>query len=228
MNNLLVLYKFFEIIFPPICRSCGETESIGLYCSSCWSQCSPPDPVGRCRHCFEEMEEGEICHRCREHPDLFFPRASLFEPFEAPTQLVRKKPDALAGYALYQWIQLEWPMPDFILCLPHCKSQSAIELAQGLQVPILCPLTWWSRTLIEEIIPEDATFLIWDTGTPIEILKRYETEIAQASPKKCFLLSLFPYVARDFDFDFRNGSPLHRDPNCPSRAGLDCREAWKI
>jgi hypothetical protein len=163
-------------------------------CPSCWAECTPPDPEFRCPHCFAEWEEYGLCPECRTAPQFFFIRAALFEPWGAAHRLYSGSggsAEGLAGYALYQWAQLDWPLPDFVVPLPQRLSIGiAKRLAEGLGVPYANPFTRWCNTLIDDLLPEDASLLVIDPGMSFALLKKYETELAKACPKKCFLLSL--------------------------------------
>lgn len=196
------LKAWIHLIFPPLCAHCSKPCETQFLCPDCWVECRPLDPLGRCQHCFEEVEEEGLCFRCIKRADFFFKRASVFERKGAPFYLGTSYPEEMAGFMMLQWLALEWPFPDLILAFPDRVSRLiGKQMASWLGVAYGSPFKVWSQNLIPDVLPEEATLLMIDVGLPVEALKRYEKQIAEAFPKKCFLLSLFPYALADFGTD---------------------------
>lgn len=212
--------------------NCLERCTTGLFCPACWIECNPPDPFTRCRHCFIELEEEGLCERCRHKPLLYAVTASVFPDTEPARRLFQKAkdfPEVLTAYAVYQWIQLEWPFPDFVIPLFPSRAKSMARLFSEWTGAVYAnPFKWWSRKIIDDLLTEDATLLVIDTGVLPHILKKLLSQLTTTSPKSCFLLSLFPYDPDDFVFDFYSGSSLRGVPDRPARTGLDRAEARKI
>ena len=179
---------FLDLIFPPLCNECKERCSTGALCPSCWQLSAPPDPVGRCRHCFQEIDEkNALCDQCKRQPHLYSARAYVFD-WGAPVWHLRRDADAaMAGFALLQWVQLEWPWPDLVIPMPDSASKAIGSfLADFLERPLVAA----SRVHHH---PEDLQFLLIDAGNPLSSLKKVETLLLEAFPKRIHLLSLSPY-----------------------------------
>lgn len=186
-----------DLFYPPLCRSCDEKCATKVLCPDCWALCASPDPVGRCAYCFEELEEKEeLCKRCREEKLFSFPRAYVFEP-ESPAHLLGfEKVEAMAGFALLQWIQLDWPDPDAIVPMSDSKG-IAFAFAKLLEIPFVQAINF-AHEYYEDRLEEGQTLLLFDVSNRIPDLQKATRKLAQASPKIIYILSLFPDVNRDF------------------------------
>lgn len=186
-----------DFIFPPLCLSCKSRCKTKFLCPDCWELCRLPDPAGQCRHCFGELDErGNLCSRCREKKDLPAPRAFVFDP-ESPAHLLGyEPPEALAGFAYLQWIQLEWPLMDGIVPMPDSSSRSiGNALSQLMGVPLLSALNS-QNSYREEYLDEDLELLLFDVNSSLEALRQSSISLLESFPKRIYILSLFPYVDR--------------------------------
>lgn len=191
--------SLLDFIFPPLCLACKERCSTQFLCPDCWILCEPPDPVGRCRHCFAELDEqGTLCPRCRPHskqgPILKAVSAFVFGP-QAPVRFLGLDPiDALAGFALHQWVQLEWPTPDGIIPMPDASSLAlAKQLAHLLELPLIRAL-YPNGEYKEDRLEENGLWLLIDVSNSLEQLKTATFSLEEAFPKRIYLLSLFSYA----------------------------------
>jgi hypothetical protein len=123
-------------------------------------------------------------------------RAFVFD-VEAPVLRFRSEAiDAMAAYAVIQWIQLDYALPDLVIPMPDPVSQKMGALfASLLQAPCAkiladCDICY---ALQEEI--EGDNVVIFDGGNPLEELKKGIAELAEAFPKRMFLLSLYHDLA---------------------------------
>ena len=181
----------FDFLFPPICPCCGEKSQTKILCSSCWLLCEPPDPAVRCRHCFLELEKEEkCCHQCRIQRRHSAQRAFVFDP-ESPASLLGLDAlDALAGFALIQFIQLEWDMPDAIIPMPDSISIAA-AFADLLHLPLIQALDL-RHSYKEDRLEENGTLLLFDISNSIPVLQKSTMALMESFPKRIYLLSLFP------------------------------------
>lgn len=100
----MFFYVWIDLIFPPICRFCKETTRAPIFCLPCWEECAIVEKVGRCKHCFDEVEGS--CERCKEKRSLPYPTAFVFESTEPAHHLVHfleDDPEMLASFVLVQW-----------------------------------------------------------------------------------------------------------------------------
>ncbi len=75
----MFIRPFLDLIFPPLCLACKERCRTKILCLECWALSELPDPVERCRHCFEEFDErGNLCSQCLEKRLLPVMRAYVF------------------------------------------------------------------------------------------------------------------------------------------------------
>lgn len=182
----------FDFIFPPLCLACRERCTTRSLCPDCWQLCAPPDPAERCRHCFEELDRrGTLCSQCRRGTLLPALRAYVFDP-ESPARYLGLDPvRGLAGFALLQWVQLEWPWPDAIVPMPD-----ALALGKAFARLIDRPLVRALRpngSYREDRLEENSQILLIDISSPLEILQRATAALSESFPKRVFLLTLFPY-----------------------------------
>ena len=185
-----VVQSWLQVIFPPLCQSCKAPAQGPLFCSLCWEQCAPPDPKERCPHCFEEG--GGLCSGCVKKPLLPFSTAWVFEEADPPRILSRQRPDTLSSFAQMQWAQLNWPRPDVLIPMPEAKKWS-LDWACAADWPyadILSKKGDWRCDA--EAIEEGLTLLVLDVESSAEDLREVCNALAQAFPKKGFILRLFP------------------------------------
>lgn len=186
--------NLIDLIFPPLCLSCKERCSTRYLCPDCWWLCEPPDPAERCRHCFDELDQrGTLCSQCRQEPRLSTVRAYVFDP-ESPARCLGLPAQAMAGFAVHQWIQLEWPLPEVVIPMPDSDSVTiGRAFAQMLQIPFIRALET-GYTYKEERLEENQLCLLFDVSHSLLELKKATLALAASFPKRIFLLSLLPYV----------------------------------
>lgn len=185
-----------DLIYPPCCEICKSSSSAHPFCPLCWEDCEVTSPLGRCPHCFEESEG--LCLRCIQRPHMSFAYAFLWEPFLPPLHLARAYPEMMGSFFLFQWNRLGWEKPDLILPMPGMEK-IALDLADRLDVSYASIFSASDPTFCdEECIDEDQTLLILDRGLPLKEQKLRVDAVWGASPKRGFLLSLFPHDTFDF------------------------------
>lgn len=182
-----------DLLFPPFCLNCEKESPFKHFCSECWNQCIPPDPVDRCRYCFEPVGPREsICPQCLFKPDLHIERAYVFEPHSPMELLSVHQSKGIAGFALYQWVQLEWPLPDAVVPMPDADSkQFAQDFSMLLNVPLIHALGR-SLSYKEDRIVEDQTLLLFDAKNRTQEEQKAALALRESFPKRIYLLKLFP------------------------------------
>lgn len=183
---------FLNIIFPPLCLSCKEEATTKHFCSSCWDLCILPDPAEKCRHCFSDLDiRGRLCQKCRKSPPLKSPSAYVFAS-ESPATLLDLEPfDAMASFAYLQWLQLEWPQPDYLVPMPDKHSLAiGYELACLLKAPFAKGLTF-NHQIKEDRLEEEKVILLFDVANEIADLQKADIALYATCPEKVFILSLF-------------------------------------
>jgi hypothetical protein len=162
---------------------------------NCWELSQVIDPKSRCIHCFKESETS-LCVRCAKNPLLPYPRAAVFET-EAPILQLQDEEatEAFAGYAYYQWQQLNLADPDFIVSVVPSKiAKGFARLCNKPNLNLfrrrfsLGQRERWE--LREGLISEDANLLLFDPGCKWEELEAACRTIAEAFPKRVSILSL--------------------------------------
>lgn len=187
----MIIRSLLNLIFPPLCLSCKEVCETRYLCPSCWLNCSPPDPTTRCRHCFDELEEQtDLCKQCRQNRRLSPARAFVFDPESPAFFLDREATEGLAGFAVLQWLQLDWPPPDALIPMP---DSGAIAQAFGamLDIPVIQALKS-SLEYRDTGLEENGVLLLFDVSNSISDLLSASTALCEAFPKRIYLLSLFP------------------------------------
>lgn len=102
----------------------------------------------------------------------------------------------MAGFALIQWVQLDWPMPDAIIPMPDANSiEVGKALANLLERPFVRALSS-ACEYKKDRLEEDQILLLFDACNPLAALKKTALFLSEAFPKKIYLLSLYPYVDR--------------------------------
>lgn len=186
-----ILNAWGDLFFPPFCLSCQSRSETKLFCPSCWTLCAPPDAEGRCNLCFEEAEES-VCARCRQNA-LPFLKAHVFERFAPPLYLARERSDMVPFFALHQWAKLSWSIPDAVVPMPNAKSL-ALAFAKGIERPfanVLRPRRDDSWECDREVLEENQVLLLIDQESSWADLHRATQALAETSPKKGYVLSLF-------------------------------------
>ena len=184
----------WDIFFPPLCLSCKQKTPFKYFCKDCWLQSALLSPVGRCSQCFDEIDEKQgACRTCKKAPQFPCTRACVFDGQSPVRQLIyhEETHEALAALAFYQSVQLHWPVPDVIIPV-LARPLVMHSFAAHHQRP--CPELFirqdpWS--LREELLDEHQTILLFDEGATHEQLQQATRAIADASPKKTYLLSLW-------------------------------------
>ena len=185
----------FDFVFPPLCLACKERCETKFLCPDCWQLCKLPDPAGRCRHCFEELDRrGDLCAQCRQERLLPIARAYVFDPESPAFRLGCEAAAATASFALVQWIQLEWPTPAAIIPMPDTDSKAIGKaFAMLLDLPFAKALRRGCE-YVEDRLEEDAELLLFDVSNSIEDLRKAAYALSEAFPKRIYLLSLYPYA----------------------------------
>jgi hypothetical protein len=188
-----------DLVFPPYCVDCGAFTRLKYLCEDCWKQSVILDSFGRCQHCFEEVERGTLCARCARAPLLPFERAAVFDRRMPIYKILGEEAVlAAASFAYYQWLRLDWKEPDLIVPMPGNRFGVAQQFALLCNKPvpkifrrIAWPLGNQRWEVVEHLIEENATVLIFDEGSSQKQLQLAATALSTAFPKKVFLLSLF-------------------------------------
>lgn len=155
---------FLHLAYPPLCYSCenGISNGEGLLCVECLRLLELIDPQERCPYCFSGQFclEQRTCPDCANKKPLFTQMAAAFDYIGPAASLLKKfkyanKPhlaQGLAAYLTVQFLQLDWPMPDFIIPVPTTRAHQWIRgyhqtlllaehVSKGIQRPILEALT---------------------------------------------------------------------------------------
>lgn len=221
-----IIAAWIDCIFPPLCEACKEPAASGLFCSGCWELCAPPDPKGRCRHCFGELDLSVVCRQCRNDPFLPIPSSFVFERSKPVLRLYREakeKPDDLAAFALFQWERLGWPIPDVIIPLPEVVEITKV-FAKWLDRPCVQIFRLGADLMLLE--EDSVLLLISESDDPFLLQERIKV-LGGAFPKKIYSLSL---LHDDFVIDSNSGSSRRSsilgNEHCSSAAGMDCSASW--
>ena len=175
---------FVDWVFPPLCLACRERCSTKHFCPECWKLCEPPDPALHCRHCFVELEQKRsMCPQCTREPVLSAARAFVFDK-KAPIQRIAEDyPEAIAGFAVNQWIRLEWPMPDAVILMPDRESKEVGKIfSKLLERP---------GKKLRNRFKEEQQFLLFDASNSVENLQKAVSSLSESFPKRIFVLTLF-------------------------------------
>ena len=185
-----------DLIFPPLCLACREECRTRFLCPSCWQLCLLPDPVERCRHCFEELDRKEnLCSQCRKEKILPAIRAYVFDPESPAHHLALEPPDGMASFALIQWVALDWPLPDAVIPMP---DRDSVEIGRMFAFLLNIPFMKALRANCdykEDRLEEGKELLLFDVSHPVETLQKATLALSEAFPKRIYLLSLVPYAA---------------------------------
>jgi hypothetical protein len=121
-------------------------------------------------------------------------RAYVFDPESPAFHLGCEAVDPMAGFAIVQWIQLEWPMPDAIVPMPDPDSTAiGKSFARMLDRPLAKALRP-NCEYIEDRLEEEGELLLFDVSNSVELLRKAAFALSEAFPKRTYILSLLPYV----------------------------------
>jgi|GEM_PF-1141807 len=189
-----------DFIFPPLCVCCKQVCRTCFFCPSCWDLCSPPDPLHRCFHCFDELYDAQpfskaLCLQCQKEPDLSVPYACVFEPTLAAQRLCleqKEVPEAIAAFAMNQWVRLDWPYPHVVVPMPGAKNL-AKPFALWLEVPEVELLSVYhgNWACYTDRVKEDQIFLLIDNHSSLSQIQKAVTALSEAFPKRIYVLSLY-------------------------------------
>ncbi len=133
---------FIDCLFPPFCRSCESYGNLANHslCKDCMLELVPLDPSERCQHCFSLIEEDTLCPKCRIDVKVAVIQAYVFEYKEPAFSLLHEGAiSGIAGYFIYQFCKMNWPLPNFVT-YPEKEGNLlrlvAKEVAKMLEVPI--------------------------------------------------------------------------------------------
>jgi hypothetical protein len=116
----------------------------------------------------------------------------VFDPESPAYRLGLEGVDAMAGFAFFQWVQLEWPLPDVIVPMPDGDS-----VAIGSSFARLIDRSF-ARALRgdceykEDRLDEDLEVLLFDVSNSIERLQQASFALSESFPKRIRLMSLMP------------------------------------
>lgn len=193
-----IVRAIVDLLFPPLCATCGNRLCHSQLCDICWEASRIVDPSHRCIHCFASSETS-LCGQCSEKPAMPYPRAVVFER-EAPIlHLIDEESaeaaEAWAGFAFVQLQQLGWPEPDFLVSVvPSPIAKSLAVLCNKASSNFfrrrfsLGKAEKWE--LREGLISEDAIIVLFDPGCKPKELENACAAISEAFPKKVYILSL--------------------------------------
>jgi ComF family protein len=125
------LQHFFYPTFCPSCRD--EIQEPGLVlCNACSHLLELIDPQERCPFCFTETDgTAQPCVRCKDKERFCDYVACSFD-YRSPAQHLihefkyRDRPylaKGLAALLFLQFVELQWPDPDYIVCIPQSFSK---------------------------------------------------------------------------------------------------------
>lgn len=118
--------------------------------------------------------------------------AYVFDPESPASLLDREAIEALAGFAFWQWVQLEWPKPDVLIPMPGALS-IASSFANLLECPLVQALSS-SCDYRKGRLEDNQMLLLFDVHSSIQDLERAALSLMQAFPKRSYLLTLFSHV----------------------------------
>ena len=178
-----------DLIFPPFCTACKDRCETKFFCPSCWKMAVPPDPIEKCPHCFEDSEG--LCRICRRNPDLPFSRAFVFEDTEVAMSLAKLESEDLVAFAMVQWVNLEWPLPDIVIPMPGAEG-IARQFSAMIGRPMVCCLTYRETWECDaESLDTDLVLLVIDKSCSKEECHGAIQALSSTFPKRGYLLSLF-------------------------------------
>lgn len=203
-----------DFLFPPLCRCCLEYCKTKYLCPGCWMMSELPDPAERCRNCFKERDrDSPLCTQCGHVPFLPATRAYVFDSGAPIARLGFEATDALAAFTYYQWVQLEWDLPDAILSMPDRHSRA---LAKAFAAYLDRPLISHRDDL------EDLEILLFDACNSLENIREETQNLIESFPKRIFIISLLDYDSSYYSMPDADSALLHvsGDENRPSARDL--------
>jgi hypothetical protein len=102
--------------------------------------------------------------------------------------------EAMASFAVLQWIQLEWPMPDAIVPMPDEASLSIGSFFAEILNVIFVRALGKFHEYVEDRLEDQQILLVIDVSNSLEDLQKSALELSNSFPKKIYALSLFPYA----------------------------------
>lgn len=126
----LFLRSFSNLLFPPLCIHCRDLIEIdnSYLCNECINKLQLIDSTERCPHCFssEYCLDSKSCPSCKPQNVNINRVAAAFDYVGPPASIIRKlkygnQPYLAKGagaFLVAQFIQLDWPLPDFIVPVP--------------------------------------------------------------------------------------------------------------
>ncbi|MGZ3732991.1 MAG: ComF family protein [Parachlamydiaceae bacterium] len=158
-----LLNSFRDLLFPPLCLHCRNTisEMTTYLCAECSQKLQLISPQERCPLCFssEYQLEYKQCPACNLKPSALQAMAAAFDYVGPPASIIRKfkygnQPylaDGIGAYLVAQFLQLKWPLPDYIIPVPisfthwleRGYNQSELigqHIAELLGKPLITPI----------------------------------------------------------------------------------------
>ncbi|MDB6081459.1 MAG: comF [Chlamydiia bacterium] len=132
--RILDMSYFFDLFWPTLCIQCQEPiSSKKILCAPCLSELTTINPLSRCPRCFsDEIDNvGKICSSCSEKKPTVDYVASVFDYLGPAKKLVHElkyhdRPylaKSLGSYLFLQFLELQWPEPDYIISVPQSFSR---------------------------------------------------------------------------------------------------------
>lgn len=126
-----VAASFSHLLFPAICIHCQQPleERSLIFCQICLQQLQLIDPESRCPYCFSfdfDPQSESYCQTCHNKPQSLHRIAAAFD-YEGPAASLIKQmkyggqsylAEGAGSFLVAQYVQLEWPTPDFIIPMP--------------------------------------------------------------------------------------------------------------
>ena len=119
-----------HLLYPPLCLHCRQTleAQCKIFCLQCTTQLELIDPIDRCPYCFSSSycPEQRLCPECYRRPPLLDKIGATFDYVGPASTLIRQLKyggqsylsQGAGAYLAAQFLQLEWPMPDYIIPVP--------------------------------------------------------------------------------------------------------------
>lgn len=121
---------FVNLIYPPLCLACKEVllSDAEILCPHCLVKLEMISPEERCPFCFSPEYNPELpsCNDCLKNRPVLHGIAAAFDYLGPAACLVKKLKyadqaylaEGLGAYMSAQFLQLNWPMPDYIIPVP--------------------------------------------------------------------------------------------------------------
>jgi competence protein ComFC len=170
MSSLKMFHKAaqacVDLIYPPICLSCGDVfleDDDAFLCLSCREALIPLSYEERCPYCFSGEYEGggkKRCRRCIGEERVIYKKAAVFYYGDTAAAIVKKMKysympflaEGMGAYMASQLLTMQWPQPEYIVPVPlspiHSFSRGynqSLLLAKAvggiIDVPV-CDMLW--------------------------------------------------------------------------------------